>query len=152
MNDETAAPDPHGQCMEVLRQHASEGGAWPQEMPEGYDAAAVWWLGIIAPTDMRWDKPYVRQSKHGTVTRYPYIERAVYTLRRFLQCSSDFQRLIVRASEDGIYWRGDDESMFRRILSEHARMEKIGLDAYRAETRAKANRFTRSVVSRGGTQ
>lgn len=143
---EHRAPDPHTACVEILRAHADMGGRWPAEMPIDYDAAGRWWLGMCEPPNPRWDQPRTITTREGERTEYPYIQRVTATLRRFVRCSEKFQRLIVRAAEDGIRWRGETEPMFHRVIAEHEKMQEMGTEEYRKQGSKALRRFAQEVT------
>lgn len=130
-NAQDAAPTTPPHVLDVLedflRQYARP---LPEPMPANPRQAAQWWLAHQKPADERHEAP--RTGKSGTWI-CPYHDRVLYTLRRFLSLSPADQRIILAAHEDGISWRGDEMDRFMDIIHEHGEMQRLGVQAYRAE-------------------
>lgn len=59
---------------------------------------------------------------------------------KFMRLTATDQRYILSAQEDGIEWRGDDISMFRRIVAETL--------AYRDLSDSEKAEYRRSIIER----
>jgi len=69
----------------------------------------------------------------GTRWVWPYEVRVKQCLLKYLQLDDDDKRVIQRARNDGIFWRGDDMAFFNDVIIETMRMREIGVESYRAQ-------------------
>lgn len=109
------------------------------EIPRNPDDLATWWVRHQAPPHAI-DRPtqHTKRDGSGTFWKSPYVERMKYTLTKFLVQDKDFQRLIIAAAEDGIFWRGDAREFFVSVIVESGKTKQVG---YRAEAIAKMRAF-----------
>jgi hypothetical protein len=105
------------ELAQVLETWRHNGKPWPQDMPQEIRYAVPWWIEHQKPAD-RTERPrqVLGRSNDDARMVFPYVERLVYTLRKFLRQDTQFQTLILSAWEDGIDWRGEDEWIFLRHL------------------------------------
>jgi hypothetical protein len=114
-------------------------GRRPEGMPQVPGEAAHWLLTVVLEKHQPEEAPRLVSKTEGkgeTATirhfwTWPFSTRVKIQARQFLHLSSDFQRYIIAAKEDSIPWRGDDEEHFRKVVSEHQRMQQMGVAAYR---------------------
>lgn len=141
MTDRENPANPTDEVARILQAHRDEGGTWPAGMPIDVETAAKWFLAMIEPVNDQRERPrQVNVIGGGTRTVYPYLERVRHCLHRFLRADRDFQRYVHSASEDGVYWRGEDQRMFRTVVDETLVMREIGTEEYRNRTRSTARR------------
>jgi hypothetical protein len=110
-------------CKDVLKQSlvariARNDNPVTHMMPADQEQAAEWWLQVSGPEGQA-----ERPRKSGGGWYWPYGERVKYCLFWFLSKDVGFQELIVCASQDGIYWRGDERWLFERIIRECQKLE-----------------------------
>lgn len=96
-------------------------------MPPQPEDAARWWLKTQKP-HQDYEAPFKKNN-----WMWPYADRVTYTLKKFLRLSDEFQRLIVDAAHEGIFWRGDDQGAFTSIVHEALKMQEMGVFAYRKQ-------------------
>ena len=78
------------------------------------DAAAM--IALWEPQG-RWESPQSHGSTQGdTIWHWPYRDRILYLTRKFLSADGELQRIILRAAEDNIHWRGDDLRQFHAVI------------------------------------
>ena len=138
-------------------------GPRPEQMPTDNRDAARWLLARVIDRHHPEEAPELKSKTLGSGDRatvkwfwvWPYLTRIKIQSHQFLRLSPDFQRYIIAAREDGIPWRGEDESllpdgtnMFRRVVAEHQRMQEVGPEAYRKEAMAKMRGILASVKKR----
>lgn len=129
------------------------GHPWPSGMPQGPKDAARWWIGIQEPPKDTEEPREIRKGGETVGFRFPYIERLMNNLRRFIELDHDKQRLILAAREDRIYWRGDDcetrlEALdgmtpFELVISETERAREIGIDQFKGQAAKQIENFIR---------
>lgn len=108
------------------------------------DAAAHRWLDLIEKPNASEAPQKLSNEKTGRVFfRWPYAERAVYCLLKYLALPAEFQKIIIAAREDGIYWRGDDFEFFRKVIDETITMRDMGREPYMAQARQKVGAVIR---------
>lgn len=120
--------------VQMLSEHDRTGKRWPVGMPKDVHRGAEWFLGLIEPPDPRVEKPrkVPLPGKEGVQAwHFPYRDRAMLCLKKFLCLSEDFQRTIIAAKDDGCRWRGEDHQTFLAILDETIRMQDMGPEQYR---------------------
>ncbi|GAH88277.1 unnamed protein product [marine sediment metagenome] len=62
-------------------------------------------------------------TKNGGEWKTPYIDRMVYTLKKFLALSETHQAFIIDGIENkNTPWRGDDIDMYKMVLEETQKM------------------------------
>lgn len=123
--------DVHTELAAILRRHKAE-HCLP---PDPLDAARAWLTVIEKPKAGEQPQQYSKGER--VFYRWPYAERAVYCLLRFLTLDERGQRLILAAREDEIFWRGDDLDFFRRVIDETFALRDMGVEAYRADASKK---------------
>lgn len=110
-----------------------------QDIPrDPYDLAS-WWVNRQAKSSA-FDRPtqHTKRDGSGTYWKSPYVDRMKYTLTKFLVQDKEFQRLIIAAAEDGIFWRGDSREFFVSVIAESGKTKQAG---YRSEAIAKMRSF-----------
>lgn len=95
---------------EMARAMASLPGHWPQNLEL---AAARWVDWLQEPISYPSELP-ARLDGGGMIE--PYIARVVQNLRKYLALPPGERQYIESARDDGIWWRGDEMDMFRRII------------------------------------
>ena len=105
----------------------------PQHMPQ----AIEYWIKFNEPYDVYTEKPRlvpVQGKEDKARWMLPYLDRLVYTLRKFANLTSkDRQIVIAGVIEEKVPWRGDDLDFYLKVVDESLKMRKIGVDAYRKE-------------------
>ena len=92
---------------------------------------SVQWFLNLVESHQKLESPHVVTRAGKRVWDWPYETRVVHLLRTYLSLDVEFQQLIVAASEDNIYWRGDDIKFFMMVISEVDKMRAIGVEKYR---------------------
>jgi len=89
---------------------------------------ASWWMKHQQQPDHYADRPtqHTKRDQTGTYWKTPYIDRVKYTLTKFLHEEKDFQRIIIAAAEEGIFWRGDSRSFFMGLIAERDKAKSPG--------------------------
>lgn len=123
----------------------------PALMPQSLPEAARWWMAMQEPFDKRYDQPrqvpVFGRTDDSSRIDYPYTRRICNTIVTFLRMDTHKQQIVVAAREDGYWWRGEDEDLWRKdadgkpekvwlfttVLREYERQREIGLPAYRME-------------------
>lgn len=123
----------------------------PALMPQSLPEAARWWMAMQEPFNKRYDQPRQVPVFGRTDDSYriecPYIRRICNTVIIFLRMKPHKQKLVVAAKEDGFWWRGEEEDVWRKgadgkpekvwlftnVLREYERQREIGTEAYRLE-------------------
>lgn len=130
--------------VQVLQKWRDQKRPLPEMMPKVLADAARWWITMQEPPLMPFELP--RQARvvgdDSQRWEFPYIRRLCITLSAFLRQTSQQQRIIVAAREDGIRWRGEDAEHFALVIAEMERQQQMGTQAYReyAVKRMKAKR------------
>ena len=119
--------------IEILT--ATDKAKWPVAMPDEPQAAAEWFLWLIAD-----QRPGEQQRQHMNrdgkyYWRWPYADRARGMLHTFLRGDADLQRLVIAAREDEIFWRGEDYRTLLSIINETEAMREEGVTDYVARAR-----------------
>lgn len=71
------------------------------------------WTSIFEP-----QKPHEAKKIKGNALDWPYANRLIYLARKFKTSKTELRDLVLEASGLKIFWRGDDYSMFDRIVTE----------------------------------
>ena len=106
----------------------------PYRMPKVSTLAVQWFIDLVEQSDGK-EYPHRERNYKNTrfIWRWPYEQRLINYLIAYLRADNKFQRVIVAAREDGIYWRGDDQYFFMRMIAETERMRCVGRDEYRRQ-------------------
>ena len=114
---------------------------WPERMPVEPDRAVDWFLRLVEPHHKTESPGYLpSRFKQRNTWQWPYRERIMYQLRKYLAAPQELQQLIVAAREDKIYWRGDDYPSFVCVIDETEKMRELGVADYRRKARAAMGR------------
>lgn len=128
------------ELAELIRIWKRKANRWPDAMPTTPQEAIRWFLNLLEPKDEVFERPkhVPVKTKKGVVlvTRYPYVYRVHFAMKRFFIADPDFQRLIINAREDKIFWRGDTREFFLTVIRETLNMREIGRDQYIAQAKA----------------
>ena len=113
-------------------------GAAPHYLPTDPAQAAHVWLKVL-------EGPKDGEQPHRTAKgwRWPYADRVVYCLRRYLQLELSGQKTVIAAREDRIAWRGDDIEFFSQVIEQTFAMREVGREKYIAEARKTARAVIR---------
>ena len=104
-------------------------------VPNDIHAATVWWLKMQEPhRKHEAPKKMIIRTGNGWFWEWVYAERVKRNLIMFLALDSNYQNLIVSASEDDIFWRGDNRACFTSIINETFEFRKGSRNEYVAET------------------
>jgi uncharacterized phage protein (TIGR02220 family) len=138
-----SAPDPLDTLTDFLRSWQDREKSWGYEMPPVPGVAAKWWIEKMQEkcSDMEVLRQVTKKNakKSGdTVWSFPYIDRLMYTLRKYLMLSREDQVVIYGCVDDGIHWRGDDIDFFynneHSIYNETMKMRELGMDEYKKQS------------------
>ena len=137
-------PDAFEECERLLKRWRKVGKPWPHMMPlEGKDAAHWWITEIQEPWDEQHEKPSrtsLMGTKDGQRWLTPYVDRVRAALGIFLRLPADRQRFVVAAREDGYWWRGEHEDvwkdgrkvwLFMLVIEQYEAQKRLGKEAYR---------------------
>lgn len=103
---------------DMLNSYMTATGCLPAPMPCDPGEALGWALDYLFEPPAASERPRRANKVEGVVWIFPYQERIEYLVRKFLSLEDERdRRLIVRAREDGIYWRGDDLEWFAQYAA-----------------------------------
>lgn len=115
--DLASKPDHRAVLHDFLRSFQDRRGSWGYEMPATPQQAADWWITTMQEPchpseEMR--KVTKRNAKHSgeSIWQYPYLDRLMMTLKKYLGMSREDQVVIFGCIEEGVPWRGDDINYF----------------------------------------
>lgn len=100
------------------------------------NTALTFFTGLFQPAQPGEGK---RQLKNSV--DWPYANRVINFARVFLRLNDREKSYIIKTSQAGIWWRGDDIQNFRRIVEEtlnYRRLSEPEKEAYRHRIMAKA--------------
>lgn len=118
-NEEEEYPTLNGLCNELATILSS------CEHPFNYDPyiASKQWLKITEPLRQN-EAPRTLYTKTGKVWIWPYADFRKALLIKFIALDKVFQNQIIAASEDEIYWRGEDQKGFNKLIDETLNMRE----------------------------
>jgi len=117
--------------INILQRQRDHGKRRPVMFPIDNLDAVNYWRGLMEPAnDHSEDVEWVHTQKGGE-WKTPYIDRMVYTLKKFMGLSNTHQAFIIDGIENkNTPWRGDDIDMYKSILEETQKM-RIDPEKYR---------------------
>lgn len=141
-------------CTRILAEFPGEK---PAELHGDAMLRATWWVdymleGPSYPSE-RPQRTRVAEGKDGVVEGLvePYVVRVEHYLRKFLGLDDGYQRYILAAREDSIWWRGDDLEFFRIVVENSMRWRELDDDGkakWKADAIAKAKAVVRKALRR----
>ena len=110
-------PDPRAALKDFLRTWQDRGNSWGYEMPETPQAAADWWITTMQEPCSNTEKMFKATKKNAKTSgdytwQYPYLDRLLMTIRKYLCMSREDQVIIYGCVDEGVSWRGDDIEFF----------------------------------------
>lgn len=147
-------PDVYAECRKVLSNWNTKRKRWPLMMDRHIEKAVRWWVDEM-------QEPWCQKSEMPRLTSVqgnsdkqrwmsPYQDRVVRNLRTFLALPNERQRIVVASREDGFWWRGESEDVWRNgervwlflvVLEELERQRELGPEAYRQEALERMRRL-----------
>ena len=110
--------------------------------------SADWFLKLIQPPQPE-EAPRIKNYKGDEWWDWPYEARAIFLFRKYMTCDEEFQKFIIAAREDNIYWRGDEPEFFYLVVKEHERMKEMGVEKYQQEALKKLKQVTDKLSATG---
>lgn len=110
-------------------------------LPIHSNEAAKTWMSLQEPENKDEHARIVRGKDGEERWHYPYLDRVVYCMSRYLKHGVEERHYILSAMQSGIAWRGDEIDRFKHIVEEHETMREIGLDDYRKLCRENTRRM-----------
>ena len=156
-------PDPLAAITGTLKLWKMKNKRWPDSFPPApMDAAAAWMTFQEPATKIEQSRRIPIPQERGKPVLYrweaPYIDRISANLRAFLHENRNSQSFIMAAIDDGIAYRGDDNStpypqfngltLFQNIVKENEIMREVGVEAYREQSKLKARASMRRMASK----
>lgn len=112
------------------------------------DFTVDFFLKLIQPPQPE-EAPKVVNSKGTDRWIWPYETRVIVLFKTYMSCDTEFQKFIIAAREDDIYWRGDDPDFFYLVVKEHERMKVMGVEKYQQEALNKLEQVTDKLSATG---
>lgn len=133
-------PDPREALKDFLRSWMDRGKSWGYEMPDTPQMAADWWINTMQEpcggneVMRKMTKKFAKSSGDYT-WQYPYLDRLLYTVRKYLMMSREDQVVIVGCIDEKVPWRGDDIDFFynheHSVYNETMKMRETDPTEYR---------------------